>query len=85
MSSEINADRHTQAIFHLIDEGIVTIQPAGPAGRRHVFLTLACNTDVTCRQVEFVLSERAANRLGEALMSGSLGVMRQLDLADGSE
>ena len=51
-----------------------------------MFLTLAFDSeDITDRQVEFVFSERAAQRLGEALLSGSVGVMREFDLAGGSE
>ena len=61
------------------------VQPAGSAGKRHVFLTLSFSDDITDRQVEFVFSERAAQRLGEALLSGSGGVMREFDLTDGSE
>ena len=38
-------------------------------GKRHVFLTLAFEDDNNARQIELVLSERAANRLGEALIS----------------
>lgn len=45
-----------------------------------MFLTLAFETDANSRQVEFVLSERAANLLGEALISGSVGVIREFDL-----
>jgi hypothetical protein len=48
-----------------------------------VFLTLAFDADeMTSRQVEFVLSETAAHRLGEALTSGSVGVMRQFDFSE---
>jgi hypothetical protein len=69
-----------------LDHGKITVQPAGSAGKRHVFLTLAFDSeDITDRQVEFVFSERAAQRLGEALLSGSVGVMREFDLAGGSE
>jgi hypothetical protein len=68
-----------------LDHGTVTVQPAGPAGKRHVFLTLAFDTEETIgRNVEFVLSERAANRLAEGLISGSLGLMRQFNLSDDS-
>jgi hypothetical protein len=72
-------------MFHLLDRGTVTVQPAGPAGKRHVFLTVTLEADSTSRQVEFVFSEHAAQRLGEALASGSIGIMREFDLADGSE
>lgn len=52
-----------------MDQGKVMVQPAGSAGKRHVFLTLAFQSDdITNRQVEFVLSEHAAQRLGEALL-----------------
>jgi hypothetical protein len=62
------------------------VRPAGSAGKRHVFLTLAFDSDdTTNRQVEFVFSEHAAQRLGEALLSGSAGVTREFELADGSE
>jgi len=57
------------------------VQPAGPAGKRHVFLTLSFNDDDRARQLELVLSERAAKQLAEALRSGSLGVMREFDLS----
>jgi hypothetical protein len=70
-------------MFHLMDRGSVTVQPAGSAGKRQVFLTITLHE--SARQVEFVLSERVANRLGEALMSGSHGVMREFDLAIGGE
>ena len=69
-------------MFHLVDRVSVAVQPAGPAGKRHVFLTVTFQ-ESSARQVEFVLSERSANRLGEALMSGSHGVMREFDLAIG--
>jgi hypothetical protein len=68
-------------MFHVMDHGFVAVQPAGPAGKRHVFLTLTFH-ESSAQQVEFVLSERAANRLGAALMSGSLGIMREFDLAN---
>ena len=62
------------------------VQPAGPAGQRHVFLTLSFHSDdITSRQIEFVFSERAAQRLGEALLSGSFGVVREFNLVSGSE
>jgi hypothetical protein len=67
-------------MFHPVDRISVTVQPAGPAGKRHVFLTVTFR-ESSARQVEFVLPERAANQLGEALMSGSHGVMREFDLA----
>jgi hypothetical protein len=73
-------------MFQLLDRGTVTVQPAGSAGKRHVFLTLAFEADENPRQVEFVLSEWAAHQLGRALTSGSVGIMREFDLsADGSE
>jgi hypothetical protein len=68
-----------------LDGGKVTVQPAGSAGKRHVFLTLSFSDDITDRQVEFVLTELAAQRFGEALLSGSAGVKRELELTDGSE
>ena len=51
-----------------------------------MFLTLAFEADETSRQVEFVLSELAARQLGQALTSGSVGIMQEFDLsAEGSE
>jgi hypothetical protein len=63
------------------------LQPAGPAGRRRVFLTLSFSGEDGCDQlVEFVLTERAAHELGEALTSGSIGIMRKIELTpDSSE
>jgi hypothetical protein len=63
--------------------GSVSVQPAGSAGKRQVFLTLTLHEND--RQVEFVLSEHAAYRLGEALVSGAHGIMREFDLAIGGE
>jgi hypothetical protein len=37
-----------------LDRGTVTVQPAGAAGKRHVFLTIAFETEATSHQVEFV-------------------------------
>jgi hypothetical protein len=69
-----------------LDYGKITVQPAGPAGKRHVFLTLSFHSgDTTIREVEFVFSKRAAQWVGEALLSGSVGVMREFNLAGGSE
>ena len=67
-----------------MDHCKVTVQPAGPVGKRHVFLTLAFEDD-NVRQIELVLSERAANRLGQALISGSVGVGREFNLANGPD
>jgi hypothetical protein len=65
-----------------VDHGAVTVQPAGTVGKRHVFLNVALNADdETTRHIEFVLSERAAHELGQALISGSVGVMREFDLS----
>ena len=67
-------------MFH-VDRGTVAVQPAGPAGKRRVFLTVSFQADDnTCRQFELVLSEQSAHKLGEALASGSVGVMRELEL-----
>jgi hypothetical protein len=64
------------------------VQPAGPAGQRHVFLTLSnsANGNGAAQRIELVLSESAANSLGEALISASIGIMREFDLlANGSK
>jgi hypothetical protein len=69
-----------------MDHCTVTVQPAGPVGKRNVFLTLAFEEDDNrARQLELVLSERAANRLGQALISGSIGLGRELNLANGPD
>ena len=68
-----------------MDQCTVTIQPAGPVGKRHVFLTLVFEDDNNARQIELVLSEHGANRLGQALISGSVGVGREFSLADGPD
>ena len=67
-----------------MDHCTVTVQPAGPVGKRHVFLTFAFEDD-NVRQIELVLSERAASRLGQALISGSVGVGREFNLANGPD
>jgi hypothetical protein len=71
-----------RSILQIEEHCTVTVQRAGRAGKRHVFLTLSINADDknAVQQVELVLSELAANKLGEALMSGSLGVKRDFDL-----
>ena len=46
-----------------------------------MFLTLDFDTYDTSRQVEFVLSEKAARQLGEALTSGAVGIMQQFTLS----
>jgi hypothetical protein len=68
-----------------MDHCTVTVQPAGPVGKRHVFLTLAFEDDNNARQIELVLLERAANRLGQALISGSVGLGRDFNLANGPD
>ena len=54
-------------------------------GKRHVFLTLAFEDDNNARQIELVLSECAANRLGQALISGSVGVGWDFNLVNGPD
>jgi len=68
-----------------MDPCTITVQPAGPVGKRHVFVTLAFEDDNNARQIELVLSERAANRLGQALISGSFGFGRDFYLANGPD
>jgi hypothetical protein len=69
-------------ILDIVDRCTVRVQPAGPARKRHVFLTLSIAADDknAVQQIELVLPELAANQLGEALISGSVGVMREFDL-----
>jgi len=81
MSYEMKACNHTSGLFHLLDQSKVTVQPAGPAGKRNVFLTLTFDDDTSTRQVELVLSEHSAKQLAEALSSGALGVMREFHLS----
>ena len=54
-------------------------------GKRHVFLTLAFEDDDNARQIELVLSERTANRLGQALIFGSVGLGQEFNLANGRD
>jgi len=68
-----------------MDQCTVTVQPAGPVGKRHVFLTLAFEDDDNARQIELVLSERTANRLGQALIFGSVGLGQEFNLANGRD
>jgi len=63
----------------------MTVRPAGPVGKRHVFLTLAFEDDNNARQLELVLSERGANRLGQALICGSVGVGREFSMINGPD
>lgn len=66
--------------MRLMDRYAVSIQPAGSAGTRRVFVTISGKTeDNDNLQLELVLSEEAANNLGEALISGAVGVMRDID------
>jgi hypothetical protein len=59
----------------------ITVQPAGPAGERRVFLTLLSGAgEKSSQQMEFVISAQTAQDLGNALISGSLGVLREFDL-----
>jgi hypothetical protein len=69
-----------------VDHAGVTVQPAGPAGKRYVYLSVSFDDhDNSVRQLEFVLPEQAALRLGEALISGSVGIMREFSLPDVSD
>jgi hypothetical protein len=69
-----------------LDRGTVTVQPAGPVGKRHVFLTLDFTVDTTSRKIEFVFSEKVAHRLGQALEFGSVGLTQEFNLTvDGCE
>ena len=64
-----------------MDHCRVTVQPAGPVGKRHVLLTLVFEEeDDNARQIELV---RAANRLGQALISGSVGLVQEFNLSNG--
>jgi hypothetical protein len=58
------------------------VQPAGPAGNRHVFLTISLSSNGnTAQRVELVLPERAAYRLGQALAYSSVGLMQEFTLS----
>ena len=59
----------------------MTVQPAGSAGERRVFITVSGDADTNKEvQIELVVRERVANNLANALISGSVGVMRELTL-----
>ena len=59
----------------------VTVQPAGSAGERRIFVTVSGDADSNKEvQIELVVRERAANNLADALISASIGVMRELTL-----
>ena len=59
----------------------VTVQPAGSAGERRVFITVSGDADTNKEvQIELVVRERAANNLADVFISGSVGVMRELTL-----
>jgi hypothetical protein len=52
-------------------------------GKRHVFLTICFSPDDDPeRKLELVLSEQIASRLGQALTSGSVGLMQEFNLSD---
>ena len=55
--------------------------------KRHVFLTICFSPDDDPeRKLELVLSERVASRLGQALASGSVGLMQEFNFSvDGCE
>lgn len=59
------------------------VQPAGPVGKRHVFLTISLTNDAPERKVEFVLSEQVASRLSQALASGAVGLMQEFNFCAG--
>jgi hypothetical protein len=77
-----NAVKSCEIKLHFKGRCSVMIQRAGSEGERHVFLTLSNGADDNnaIQQIDFVLSERAASDLGNALISGSVGVMREFDL-----
>jgi hypothetical protein len=59
----------------------ITVQPAGSAGERRIFVTVSGDADTNKEvQIELVIREGAANNLADALVSGSVGVMRELTL-----
>jgi hypothetical protein len=68
-------------MLQMIDRCTVTVQPAGSAGQRHVFLTLSGDGEKRKEiHIDLVISERAANDLSDALLSGAKGIMRELKL-----
>jgi hypothetical protein len=78
MTCEIRAANQTPETLLLAGPCTVTIQPAGPVGNRNVFVSLSAGPGSV---VELVLLERLANQLGEALVSGSVGIMRDFDVS----
>jgi hypothetical protein len=82
MFCEIKFGKRTYRSARFMDHCTVIVQPAGEAGERQVFLTLSSCADATeaIQQIELVIPERAANYIGDALVSGSIGIMRKFDL-----
>ena len=78
MTCEIRAANQTPETLLLAGRCTVTIQPAGPVGNRNVFVSLSTGPDSV---VELILPECLANHLGEALISASVGIMREFDVA----
>ena len=72
----------SRRVVQFKDRCTVTVQPAGASGQRRVYVTLSgCAGNGNAPQsIELVLPECAASRLGEALISGSVGIMREFDL-----
>jgi hypothetical protein len=70
-----------------VDHGTILVQPAGPVGKRHVFLTIAFSPgDDIAQQLESVFSERVDTRLGQALTSRSFGLTQEFNFSvDGCE
>ena len=78
MTCEIRAANQTPETLLLAGPWTIRIQPAGPIGHRNVFVSLSTGSDSV---VELVLPEGVANHLGEALISGSVGIMREFDVS----
>jgi hypothetical protein len=86
MSCEVKLDGQTCCLVRLANRCTVTVQPAGPAGERRIFLSvLVENGNDSSQHIELVLQEGAARELGEALISGSVGIMREFDLVNGKQ
>ena len=78
MTCKIRAASQTPETLLLAGLCTVTVQPAGPGGNRNVFVSLSTGPDSV---VELVLPECLANHLGDALIAGSVGIMREFDVS----
>ena len=78
---EVKFDNQTCCVMRFKGRCTVAVQPAGSAGERRVFLTMSGDGDTNKEiQIDFVISDQAAKDLGHALISGSVGITREVFL-----